>query len=170
MAFANEWITPEDVQKFDMLKDERKVGGEYGNLKIDPRLLSSYVMTKNDIMFEEKWGTWMKHVQDFTVDRERDCYLRYGGKGYLDFYPGLTFFMLNWRGRRVYFSIRREELRESDHETKTAYDKVILEGISMPDEFKTLETEVLTLIKEALAAYGDAGMRSNYKPSQIFSF
>lgn len=156
MAFVNEWISPEDIKQYELHKDyeetrnpQRFVGGVYSNLKINEGLKSN------------QW----------TIDREQGVYLRRGGRGHLDDGDGgYNYFLLNWKGCRLYPAVLSEKTRETDNVSKVAFYKKNLARDFIPQELSTHRAEILSLLKEALIVYGELGMHSDYTYQLTFDF
>lgn len=156
MAFINEWISPEDIEKYELSKDyegarnpKRFVGGNYSNLKIREDLKSN------------QW----------TIDREQEVYLRRGGRGRLDDGDsGYTYFLLNWKGTRIYLFMTSEKMQETNNELKIAYYRENLVRDFIPLELEGSRAEILNVLKDALIIYGELGMHSSYTYQLTFGF
>ena len=156
MVFVNEWISPEDIKQYELHKDyeetrnpQRFVGGVYSNLKINEGLKSN----------------------EWTIDREREAYLRWGGIGRADDGDGgCSYFILNWKGSRLYFVISTVETQEINRELKIAYYQRNLVRDFIPLELEVKKVEILNLLKDALTVYGEMGMHSRYTYQLTFGF
>lgn len=154
MAFVNTWITPEDVEKYELKQDYEVAKhriGVYSNLKI------------SEIIHGNQW----------TVDKGRDLYLRRGGRGNAAFGVGEInhhYFLLNWRGHYLFPVIKYEENCKDDKEKKISYLDCILIGEFIPQNLNDFKFEILQSLKEALDCYGAMGIISNYKYKLTFKF
>ena len=168
MAFVNEWITHEDIALYQMHEDWKitrrpfevidghdcYIHGAFPNLNLDVYL---------DVDFEVK--------SDFTIDRERVCYLRHGGSGNPAMgVMGESYYMLYWQGHRTYIAITRKKTQETDQANLIAYMQINLVQVYLPDALTDQKDEVLQLFKEAMDVYGESGGYSRYTYHQTYSF
>jgi hypothetical protein len=176
MVFVNEYITPQDVLRFDMQQDweliqqpiiERPDGkkerftGTFSNLILDEILLASTADSKK-----------ISLMQYFTIDREKDIYLRRGGRGREAWGDlGVTYYLLYIKGYRIYFSVLYESnLKLSDPENKISAYTLFLNQIVIPKGLEVSRDSILLLIKDAIQVFGESGIRSTYQYNLDFQF
>lgn len=128
MAFINEFVSREDVEKYDL----SRINEEY---------------FKADLQY-----SW-------TVDRERNIYLRYMREGREE-QGGLGVFAFFWGGRLLEVQLFREEHSELGGKGVTIWG---LRLIKIPDELLGERPKILSDLKEALVVYKDFGIRSVFK-------
>jgi hypothetical protein len=177
MAFVNEYITPQDVLQFDMQQDweliqrpiiERPDGkkehftGTFSNLILDEMLLAS--TTDAD-------SKKCPSMQDFTIDREKEIYLRYGGRGREAWGDlGFTYYLLYFKGYRIYFSVLYESSLELSDSEKLSAFTLFLKQIVIPNGLEVSSDSILLIIKEAIQVYESSGTRSKYHYILNFQF
>jgi hypothetical protein len=176
MVFVNEYITPQDVLRFDMQQDweliqqpiiERPDGkkerftGTFSNLILDEILLAS----TNDADSKKR-----PSMQHFAIDRVQEIYLRRGGFGREAWGDlGVTYYLLYIKGYRIYFSVLYEgNLKLSDPENKISAYTLFLKQIVIPEGLEVSRDSILLLIKDAIQVFGESGIRSKYH--YIFNF
>lgn len=134
MAFVNEFIPPEDVEKYHLAEiDKRFVVG----------------------------GT---NARDWTIDRERDIYLRNvanGGGGDPDI-RNQTTWTLYWRGDLLVLRLDLLDGHGGRGEPGWSHWLLVrLRGSSgLPAHLKAQKEQILDILKEALVAYKDFGVYS----------
>ncbi len=132
MAFVNEYISPEDVEK-------------YGIKALD------------DFYFKgHSRPSW-------TRDRERDIYLRYMTSGHEEFADEWTC-VLYWRGRQIEAVLKVSGGGKPGGDQWSHYQLLRLRTPirrSLPNELGQDEVEAKAILKEALIAYRDFGVRSD---------
>jgi hypothetical protein len=126
MAFINEWVPAEDVEKYNLRE-------------------------RNKLYFKGDGG------ENWTVDKEREIYLRHMREGRGNECTDDTFFDFYWRGHMIYVNL--------GHEGGGVYKGprwVIwtLKEFQLPDELKSKRVEVLEDLKAALTARRDFGILS----------
>jgi hypothetical protein len=128
MAFVNEFISLEDVEK-------------YGIKAIDRRFLK--------VTFEPDW----------TIDRERNVYLRFVGSGREEFadHKDCT---LYWRGSLLLAQLEQKISISPDGEKSRHYTLLQLD---LPEEYESLQAEIILALKEALIVYQGGGVYSSQK-------
>lgn len=124
MAFVNERVPDQDVQKYGM----RAVNARYG---------------KGD--FDYRW----------TVDRDRDIYLRWMTYDREDI--GRNEFSFFWKGALIPVRLygKGEGVRGGKGSTTWKFG-----GWTLPDALKSQTSQVVADLKEALVAFKDAGVGS----------
>lgn len=92
----------------------------------------------------------------WTVDRERDIYLREVESGREEFANqyGYTFF---WKGGLMFVRLTR---RGGGARGGDGWSEWTLLGIAMPDELQANRAEIIADLKSALTAYKDFGVYS----------
>ncbi len=125
MAFVNEYIPPEDVEKYHIKE-------------IDKQFFKGH------------------YKPDWTIDRERDIWLRYMTKDHEDFANHWTF-ALYWKGRLLSIELELSGGGKNRGEQWRNY-KIVRLGLG--SALKAHETEIKADLKEALVAFRDAGVHS----------
>jgi hypothetical protein len=188
MAFVNEYITPQDVLRFDMQQDweliqqpiiERPDGkkehftGTFVGLILEDFLMVGSEQLKS-IILKENNDQSKKYLsmRDFAVDRERDIYLRFGGRGREAWGDlGVHYYMIYYKGHRIYFSVLYESnLELSDPENKVSAYTLFLKQIVIPKGLEVSSDSILLLIKNAIQVYESSGARSKYHYILDFQF
>lgn len=152
MAYENAWITPEEVEKYQLDQDYERSKGHYG-------LFTNLIISKTD----NQW----------TVNRENYHYLRRGGAGnrMLDIgTPGHEYYIFKWQGYYLFPVIRHMKNKENDAVNKIAYGDVFLEQLLIPEELKLYESSILEELKNAFNIYGESGMGSSWDFVYNFKF
>lgn len=92
----------------------------------------------------------------WTVDRERDIYLRKVEMGREEFahHQGFT---LYWKGALIFVQLSLNGGGARDGEQWTEWS---LRGIAIPDELQEKHVEIIADLKDALTAYKDFGVYS----------
>jgi hypothetical protein len=127
MAFVNEYISPEDIEKYDIENISKKfiVGG------VGDRI--------------------------WTIDRERNIYLRKVASGREEFYYQSTW-TFYWHGELIVFELDNIGSNVKIEGEKYGHKRIW--GIKIPAHLETKRDEILTDLKEALMAYKTAGVYS----------
>jgi hypothetical protein len=137
MPFVNEFILPEDVEK-------------YGLQEIDKHFIGG--------------GT---NARDWTIDRERDIYLRnvaHGGGAEPEI-RNQTTWTFYWSGDRLTLRLDLLDGRGGNGEPGWSHWKLVwLNGSNgLPEHLKQSKEQILDDLREALTAYRGAGVYSaNY--------
>ena len=132
MGFVNEYISPEDVEKYGI-----------------KQLYEGYFRSA--------------HKPDWTVDRERDIYLGYMCRGREEFADEWTF-VLYWRGRQIEATLKVSGGGKPEGEQWRHYRLLELRTPPqgwLPNELGQDEVEAKGILKEALVAFRDFGVRSD---------
>ena len=127
MAFVNEYIPAEDVKK-------------YGIKEIDKRFVTGG--TKSD-----QW----------TIDRERDIYLRCVSRGREEFRSESTW-TLYWRGSLIYVDLKLTDGGGTRGGHGWSHYKLLRAEI--PTHLEAQRADILKDLKEALTAYKGGGVFS----------
>lgn len=125
MPFVNERIMPADVEKYRL--------GE-----IDKRFIVG--------------GT---HARDWTIDRDRDIYLREVATGREEFASDSTWTLL-WRGELIQVELTNISLSGPVGGVRHGHKRVTLLGI--PPHLRVHRDEIIADLREALTAYKDGGV------------
>lgn len=152
MTYENAWITPEEVEKYQLDQDYERSKGHYG-------LFTNLIISG----INDRW----------TVNRENYNYLRRGGSGNRVLgigTPGHEYFTFKWKSYYLFPVIRRVENKENDAVNKIAYSDVFLEQLLIPEELKLYESSILEELKDALTVYGEMGMGSSWDFVYSFNF
>ena len=158
MAYENAWITPEEVEKYQLDQDYERSKGYYG-------LFTNLEITKFDRDY--------KNTRDWTVNRENYNYLRWGGVGNRMLgigTPGHGYYIFKWQGCYLFPVIRRVKNKENDALNKIAYSDVFLERLLIPEELKLYESSILEELRDAFNIYGESGMGSSWDFVYNFNF
>lgn len=134
MAFVNEFVPPEDAEKYRLAE-------------IDKRFVVG--------------GT---HARDWTIDRERDVYLRnvaHGGGAEPEI-RNQTEWTLYWHGDQLVLRLDLLEGRGEHGELGWSHWRLVwVCGTSgLPAHLKSQRTQILDTLKEALTVYQGAGVYS----------
>lgn len=137
MSFINEFISPEDVARYDLEEIDKK-----------------FVVGGTD-------------ARDWTIDRERDIYLRNVARGRED-WRSETEWTFYWRGHEL--TLRLDYVGGTGERGGPAWDHwrlVWLNGsYGLPAPLKPQVKEILKDLEDALLAYKDFGV---YSASTDFS-
>ena len=125
MAFVNEYISEEDIKKYDIEALNKKF------------CIADY---------NSKW----------TVDSERDIYLRYIGHGHEEFIQEHDFYMF-WEGGVIDICLHVEQGGKIDGPQWRHYELI---KIKIPDEISEYKANILDDLKEALTEFKSAGLFS----------
>ncbi len=134
MAFMNEFVSPEDVEKYHLAE-------------IDKRFIVG--------------GT---NARDWTIDRERDVYLRnvaHGGGGDPDI-RNQTEWTMYWQGELLVLRLDLLDGRGERGEPGWSHWQLVwFCGTSgLPGHLKAQKEQILDSLKEALVTYKDFGVYS----------
>lgn len=125
MAFVNEYIPQEDLIKYDL---------DAINLK--------YLVG----------GT---HARDWTIDRERNVYIRNVANGREEFFHE-SIWTLFYMNQLIEFGLSNISHQVTADGVKVGHKK--LRYLNLPDQLLEQKEEVISVIKEALTAYKDGGV------------
>jgi hypothetical protein len=125
MTFVNEYISPEDVEKY-------------------------HIKEINKQFFKGHYKP------DWTIDRERDIWLRYMTTGREDFASHWNF-ALYWKGRLLHIQLEVSGGGKNRGEQWRHY-KILRLGVG--SALQAHEAEIKADLKEALVAFRDAGVQS----------
>ncbi|WP_037588120.1 hypothetical protein [Stenoxybacter acetivorans] len=157
MAFVNEIVSEEDIQKYGL--DE---------LMSDFNPFSLY-WRKN---IKERPSTF-RHA--WTIDRERNIYFMLvkridetGPSGRPE-PTNKSIFILDFQGRRVCITVERAYCSPSfsDNPFQIVWDLLEIDASAVP---KMPKTEVIDILKEALLVYGYEGAKYQKVPNTVVKF
>lgn len=136
MGFVNEFIPEEDVEKYQLAE-------------IDKRFVVG--------------GT---NARDWTIDRERDIYLRIVAVGRED-WRNQTEWTLYWHGTLLTMRLDLMDGGGEPGEPGWSHWKLVwMSGSSgLPEHLKAHKAEILSDLKEALTTYRSAGVYSREWPA-----
>lgn len=162
MAFVNEWVTPQDVLQFDMQQDWE--------------LIQQPIIERPDGKKERFTGTFsnlrLGIRKEFTIDREQEIYLRFGGRGreaWGDLH--VHYYMLYYKGYRIYFSVLYESNSAlDDREKKISAYTLFLKNIVIPNGLEDSRESTLLLLKDAIQVYESSGLISEWRYIVDFKF
>lgn len=126
MAFVNEYISEEDIKKYNI---------EALNEKL------------NIANYEPTW----------TVDNERDIYLRRVRRGREEFCDQITFFF-SWKSLQMKMVLKEKGGGEQDGPQWTHYELIRIDAW---DDIAPYKKEIIENLKEALTAYKTLGVYSD---------
>ena len=152
MTYENAWITPEEVEKYQLDQDYERSKEYYG-------LFTDLIISG----INDQW----------TVNRENYNYLRWGGVGNRMLgigTPGHEYYIFKWQGCYLFPVIRRVKNKENDALNKIAYSDVFLERLLIPEELKLYESSILEELRDAFNIYGESGMGSSWDFVYNFNF
>ncbi|MEC7120189.1 MAG: hypothetical protein VXW65_09850 [Pseudomonadota bacterium] len=94
-------------------------------------------------------------MQHLTIDREQEIYLRRGGLGREAWGDlGITYYLLYFKGCRIYFSVLFESNSVLyDRERKISAYTLSLTNIVIPKEFDVSKESILLLPKDAIQVH-----------------
>lgn len=127
MAFINEYIPPADLVKYEIEKIDKQ-----------------YVVG----------GT---SARDWTIDRERDVYLRNVAAGREENASRLTW-TLYWKGSLIRVETETIKIDRGASGQRHAHKRV--RRIDIPDEVAEQRVQIVSALREALLAYKDGGVFS----------
>jgi hypothetical protein len=137
MTFVNEIVSEADIEKYGL----RDINQKYHSALRD--------MTC-------KW----------TIDRERDIYVRYMGSGREDLSDHVTF-TFYWKGNLFFWTILlMESGRKNDHH-QTVWGLIENKDLYIPAELEAKRPEILKDFKEALVAENEAGFLTKPKSYSV---
>ncbi len=146
MNFITTNITVEMVKKYDMKQDYALLENSDENFII--------IGERDELARYQPFNSNLENLKsaNITINKEGNCYLRYGGRSHPDMgFRGHSYYLLYWQGQRIYFVETIEDYKECDKENKILYTKhnIIqmssLEPIQLTDElFKSLEQAITT--------------------------
>ncbi len=152
MTYENAWITPKEVEQYQLDQNYER-SKEYYGLFTDLIILG----------INDQW----------TVNRENYNYLRWGGEGNRMLgigTPGHGYYMFKWQDYYLFPIIRRVKNKENDTVNKIAYSDVFLEQLLIPEELKLYENSILEELRDAFNIYGESGMGSSWDFVYNFNF
>jgi hypothetical protein len=135
MAFVNEMASPEDIELYGLRDDypaSRGRIGPYSNLEI-----------------RDSGNRW-------TINRDECTYLRSGGLALESMglgKPGHFYFLINFRGNRMFPVVKFKEIMPRDEEKKIYYRDCFLAEEFIPDNMGDLRGVIIWLLKDALNVY-----------------
>lgn len=150
MAFVNEYISKEDIEKYDIFGIRNKFLSEWDKI------------TKED----EK-----NYKLSWVIDRERDIWFCYAGRVIdqdLDFGQGTgeVIWYLNYKGKNL--EVRLQRGKESFTIKERPYIKHWIFLSITPESLDDISNkELRNIIKEALDVYGTRGMSSQVDRKDI---
>lgn len=145
MAFVNEWISQEDIEKYGIIK-----------LK-DDYLKKDY----------SRYKEWMK--LHWCVDREREIWFSYMNSPHLndhrDGWTGEDFFVLHYQGKNIEIVLTRLEgsVKPTDNPFRVTWKLI---RINEEDLEGFIYEEVLSVLKEVLNTYGWRGIIHKEVPEE----
>ena len=145
MSYENAWITPEEVEKYQLDQDYERSKGHYG-------LFTNLMISSLDE--DNQW----------TVNRENYHYLRRGGVGNRMLgigTPGNDYHIFKWQDYYLFPEIRHVKNKENDVINNIRYYDVFLDNTFIPENLKLYESSILEELKDALNVYGEMGMHSS---------
>ena len=146
MAFVNEYINDEDIEKFQINE------------------LMNNVQSKNSKR-EKKPFPSQHYKHHWTIDKEREIWLMWTDTPNDPLEPsrftGERFFVLNYKGKSIEVVLRKVFKESSRKLTDNPFNIVwMLDRIS-PESIKDLSSEeIIELVKEALDVYGTRGIKT----------
>lgn len=151
MAFAYGHMSLEDVLKYDMQLDYKMAVPVKFGIEI-PYIFGVWT---NLILREEfLQKTRSAYIpEEWVVDREKDCYLRYGGTGSPQTgVKGQTNFMLYYQGNRIYVALEmKSEYSDDSKMKKNVKISLVYSVVNLGAE--VLKNKMLILLKEALVIF-----------------
>lgn len=94
---------------------------------------------------------------DWTIDRERDIYLRWMVSGE-DEFRNQNDFTFYWKGELIFARLRVTNSKTLGTRSWVNWRLAIM---NLPDELQEKKPEIVTDLKDALTAYKDCGVYSN---------
>jgi hypothetical protein len=85
----------------------------------------------------------------WTVDRERDIYVRKMGTGREEFSSHTTF-TFYWKGHLFFWILVLDSIEDTDDESKTVWSLAEKKPLYLPPELEPLREEIMTDFKNAL--------------------
>jgi len=148
MAFINEYISEEDIEKY----------------KIN-ELMNSY---QGENKFPKKY---YKHR--WTIDKERECWFMWVDMPHepLDHtrFTGERIFILHYKGKNIEIVLRKIFEESSEVLTDNPfYVTWKLDRINKPKElYDVSDSEIIEILKEALEVYGTRGIKTSIPQENI---
>ena len=142
MAFINEYISKEDIEKYQINE-----------------LMNSYRKSQDfpDKFYPHRW----------TIDKERESWFMWvhDPKDPLDYtrYTGENIFILHYKGENIEIVLRNASEESSRKLTDNPfYVTWKLDRIKKPEALKDVsDEEIIEVLKEALNAYGTRGIKTS---------
>ncbi|NKI93551.1 hypothetical protein [Rhizobacter sp. SG703] len=125
MAFSNEYISDADVKKYDLES------------------------------IDQKFVVGGTHSRDWTIDRDRNIYLRVVTRGREEMAHVSTWTLFR-HGDLVAVELELQGTTGGVAQASSAYIKV--RRTDLPEHLQALRSDVLADFREALVAYGDGGV------------
>ena len=142
MAFINEYISEQNIEKYQINK-----------------VMNSY---QGEGQFPKKYYTHL-----WTIDKERESWFMWVDmpKDPLDYtrYTGERIFILHYKGKNIEIVLRKVFDESSEIKTdKPFYVTWKLDRINKPEALKDVsDEEIIEVLREALNAYGTRGIETS---------
>lgn len=155
MAFAYGHMSLEDVLKYDMQLDYKMAVPVKFGIEI-PYIFGVWtnLILKDDFL----QGIRVAYIsEEWVIDKEKDCYLRYGGMGSPQTgVNGQINFMLYYKRSRLYVALERNRRWINESKSEGVVEIFLVHAVISPG-FEELRDQMLDLLKKALKVFFNGG-------------
>ena len=142
MAFVAEYISKEDIEKYDLLKPSNEICEKYHQVKLEWAILNS-----RDWCIDRERGIWLFVVRSIIIGDPRDMN-----------YSGEVIWLLHYKGKDIEIDLRDIDNENTSRKITDNPFKIIYELESIRSDIGDIpKQEIVDILKEILNEYGDGG-------------
>jgi len=142
MAFVTEYISKEDIEKYDLLKPCNEIFKKYHQGELDWANLNS-----RSWCIDRERGIWLFSVCSITIGDPRDMN-----------YSGEDIWLLHYKGKDIEIDLRDIDNENTSKKITDNPFKIIYELESIRSDIGDIpKQEIVDILKEILNEYGDGG-------------
>ncbi|WP_297881029.1 hypothetical protein [uncultured Campylobacter sp.] len=142
MAFVAEYISKEDIEKYDLLKPSNEICEKYHQVKLEWAILNS-----RDWCIDRERGIWLFVVRSIIIGDPRDMN-----------YSGEVIWLLHYKGKDIEIDLRNIHNKNTSTKITDNPFKIIYELESIRSDIGNIpKQEIVDILKEILNEYGDGG-------------
>ena len=140
MAFVAEYISKEDIEKYDLLKPSNEICEKYHQVKLEWAILNS-----RDWCIDRERGIWLFVVRSIIIGDPRDMN-----------YSGEVIWLLHYKGKDIEIDLRNIHNKNTSTKITDNPFKIIYELESIRSDIGNIpKQEIVDILKEILNEYGD---------------
>ena len=135
MAFVAEYISKEDIEKYDLLKPSNEICEKYHQVKLEWAILNS-----RDWCIDRERGIWLFSVCSITIGDPRDME-----------FSGEVIWLLHYRGKDIEIDLRNIHNKNTSTKITDNPFKIIYELESIRSDIGNIpKQEIVDILKEIL--------------------
>ena len=140
MAFVTEYISKEDIEKYDLLKPSNEIYGKYHQCRLSCASLNS-----RSWCIDRNRSIWLFVVRSIIIGDPRDMN-----------YSGEDIWLLHYRGKDIEIDLRNIHNKNTSTKITDNPFKIIYELESIRSDIGDVpKQEIVDILKEILYEYGD---------------